>query len=97
MASSNEYLKYVSEDLLGGLDISHKKMMGEFLLYLDGTLFGGIYDDRFLIKQTPFGKAAGLKEETPYDGAKPMLAVDIDDSEKAKTLVLKTVEYLRKN
>ena len=97
MASTNEYLKYVSEDLLSGLNVSHKKMMGEFLLYSDGTLFGGIYDDRFLIKQTPFAKSAGLKEETPYKGAKPMLAVDTDDSEKAKTLVLKTVEYLRKN
>lgn len=27
--------------------------MGEYLLYSEGTLFGGVYDDRLLIKETP--------------------------------------------
>ena len=50
MASSKDYLEYVLE-LLRNLDsITYKKMMGEYLLYQDGVLFGGIYDERFLIK-----------------------------------------------
>jgi len=31
-------------------------MMGEFLLYKDGILIGGIYDDRLLIKITKNNK-----------------------------------------
>lgn len=51
MASTKEYRDYVLEqlNLLG--DISYKPMMGEYLLYYRGVLFGGIYDDRLLIKK----------------------------------------------
>ena len=31
-------------------EVSYRKMMGEYLLYASGKLFGGIYDDRFLVK-----------------------------------------------
>jgi len=94
MASSKEYLVYVL-DLLRQVDgIGYKKMMGEYLLYADGVLFGGVYDDRFLIKATPYGK--GLNEAIPYEGAKPMLLVDTDDPDEAAVLVTGTVKALRK-
>lgn len=89
MASSVEYLTYVL-DLLRGVDgVSYKKMMGEFLLYKDGMLFGGVYDDRFLVKKTPSVLSLGLQEELPYEGAKPMLLVDADDADEVKNIVLK--------
>ena len=34
-------------------DISYRAMMGEYVLYFKGKVFGGVYDDRFLIKKTP--------------------------------------------
>ena len=53
MASSQGYLDYVL-DLLSGVEgLTTRKMMGEYLLYSEGTLFGGVYDDRLLIKETP--------------------------------------------
>lgn len=52
MASSRDYLDYVLE-LLSGVDgLTTRKMMGEYLLYSDGILFGGIYDNRLLIKES---------------------------------------------
>ena len=52
MASTKDYLDY-SLDLLRDLDgITYKKMMGEYIFYYDGVIFGGIYDNRFLIKKT---------------------------------------------
>ena len=40
MASSEGYLAYVL-DLLGGVpEVTHRKMMGEYLLYASGKLFG---------------------------------------------------------
>ena len=70
--------------------ITYKAMMGEYILYYQGRIFGGIYDDRLLVKPTGSAKrlmpAAPL--ELPYEGAKPMLLVeDIDDRDKLEQLV----------
>ena len=65
MASSNDYLEYVLELLRGVGGVACKRMMGEFLLYKDGVLFGGIYDNRFLIKKTESLGNLGLKEQIP--------------------------------
>ena len=70
-------------------------MMGEFLLYKDDVLFGGIYDDRFLIKKTKSLEDKNLKEQIPYPSAKPMLLVDTEDTEEIKELVLKVIKDLK--
>jgi len=79
MASSTEYLEFVLDLLRDVPAVTHKKMMGEYLLYSDGALFGGIYDDRFLLKDTPAARKAFPQLEVPYEGAKPMALVDIED------------------
>ena len=53
MASSQDYLAYILEQLSQCEDIRYKKMMGEYLLYYKDKLIGGIYDDRFLVKPVP--------------------------------------------
>ncbi len=50
MASSKEYLDFVLEQLNGLENITYRKMMGEYILYYRGKIFGGIYDDRFFNK-----------------------------------------------
>ena len=45
MASTPEYLEYVLDLLAGVPEVSWRKMMGEYLLYAQGKLFGGVYDD----------------------------------------------------
>ena len=50
MASSKEYLAYILEQLSGLEDIRYRAMMGEYILYYREKVVGGIYDDRFLIK-----------------------------------------------
>ena len=92
MASSKEYLTYVLELLREVKGISYKKMMGEYILYKDGKIFGGIYDNRFLVK-----KAAGLekyhmKEQIPYPTAKAMLLIDVEDSEVIRDIVKSIIE-----
>ena len=87
MASSIDYLEYVLDLCRDIKVITYKKMMGEFLLYKNGILFGGIYDDRFLIKKTKSVEGLGLKEVIPYPSAKPMLLVDTEDSEEIEKLI----------
>ena len=96
MASSVDYLNYVLELLREVRVITYKKMMGEFMLYKDEVLFGGVYDNRFLVKKTKSLENSGLKEQIPYPNAKPMLLVDSEDPEEIKELVNLVVRDLRK-
>ena len=96
MASSKEYMIYVLDLLREISGITYKKMMGEFLLYKDSVLFGGVYDDRFLIKKTKSIEDLGLKEVIPYPGAKPMLLVDTEDSEEIENLISLILKDLKK-
>ena len=87
MASSQGYLDYVL-DLLSGVEgLTTRKMMGEYLLYSEGTLFGGVYDDRLLIKETPASASALGATAVPYEGARPMRLVDSDDGDALSRLV----------
>ena len=82
MASGKKFLEYVLEQLSGTDGIRWRPMMGEYLLYCRGTLVGGIYDDRLLVKPTPSARAL-LPEAPlalPYEGAKDMLLVDEIDN-----------------
>lgn len=97
MATSKEYKSYVQEQLGLLEDIRIRAMMGEYLIYYQDKLFGGIYDNRLLVKITKESKEImpRAKEEIPYPGAKPMLLVeDIEDREFLKELVCKMCENL---
>ncbi|MBQ3267993.1 MAG: TfoX/Sxy family protein [Atopobiaceae bacterium] len=87
MASSPEFLDYVLDLLADVPEVTTRKMMGEYLLYAQGKLFGGVYDDRFLVKDVPAARAVLSIVEVPYEGAAPMLAVDVEDRESVATLV----------
>ena len=85
MPSSQKFRDHVVEQFKGELRVTTRKMMGEFILYADGKVFGGIYDDRLLVKPVAAALAMlpGAKKQLPYEGAKPMLRVtneQIEDS-----------------
>ena len=84
MASTKEYLDFVLEQLSELDEVSIRAMMGEYILYYRGRVFGGIYDDRLLVKPVP----AAVKlipdatMDLPYEGTKEMILVeDVDNRE----------------
>ncbi len=84
MASSKEYLDFILEQLSELNDISYKAMMGEYIIYYQGKIVGGIYDDRFLVKpvKSAIELMSNVEYELPYEGAKEMLLVDnVDNKE----------------
>lgn len=85
MATTKDQLLYILDRLGETQGITYKRMMGEYLLYKDGTLFGGVYDGRLLIK--PVKAAVDImgeaRFELPYPGAKPMLLIPKTDDRKA--------------
>ena len=96
MASSIDYLEYVLDLLRGVKVITYKKMMGEYVLYKNGIVFGGIYDDRFLIKKTESLKDLGLKEVIPYPTSKGLYLVDTEDTDEIARLVNLVIKDLIK-
>ena len=97
MATTKDYKDFVLGQLSILEDIKCRTMMGEYLLYYKDTLFGGIYDDRLLVKKTESNKKYKMEEAIPYDGAKPMYLVDdIDNIDTLKDIVLDTYKDLEK-
>lgn len=83
MATRKEYLNYILDQLSGVEGISHRAMMGEYIIYLRGRIAAYICDGRLLVK--PVAAARALLPDAPleplYPGAREMLLVeDTDDS-----------------
>ena len=97
MASSKEYLDFILEQLSELDEVSHRAMMGEYIIYYRGKVVGGIYDDRFLVKLTKTAAAMmpNADIELPYEGAKEMLLVDeVDNREFLRGLLEAMYEEL---
>ena len=81
MSSTVSFRDFVLDGLKDLENIKCRPMMGEYLLYYNDILFGGIYDDRLLVKKTPSCEKYSLFESIPYPNAKPMYMVEnLDDS-----------------
>ena len=95
MATSKEYKEFILEQLDLLDNITCKAMMGEFLLYYKNILFGGIYDNRLLVKIVDTNKKYNMNEQIPYESAKPMYLVDdVDNKELLKEIVIETCKSL---
>ncbi len=97
MATTKDYRDFILEQLNILDNITCKSMMGEYLFYYDGILFGGIYDDRLLVKIVDSNKKYNMKESIPYENAKPMYLVDdVDNKDILRDIVLDTCKGLKK-
>ena len=97
MATTKDYRDFILEQLNLLDNITCKSMMGEYLLYYNGLLFGGIYDDRLLVKIVDSNKKYNMQESIPYENAKPMYLVDdVDNQETIRDIVLDTYKDLKK-
>ena len=95
MASTKEYRDFILEQLSEAPNITCRPMMGEFLLYSNNVLFGGIYDDRLLVKIVPENEQYKMSESIPYDGAKLMYFIeDVDNKEILAEIVKDTIKGL---
>lgn len=95
MATSKDYKEFVIEQLELLDNITCRAMMGEYLLYYNSILFGGIYDNKLLVKIVQSNKKYNMSEQIPYKNAKPMYLVDdIENKEILKEIVIETCKDL---
>lgn len=97
MASSKDFVNFILEQLSDLDNISHRSMMGEYIIYFRGKIAAYICDNRLLVKPVPSAVALMPEAtfEPPYDGAKDMLLVeDIENREFLTKLFLAMYDEL---
>ena len=98
MASDQNFVNFVIDQIKNAGEIDAKKMFGEYAVYADGKLFGLICDNKLFIKPTIAGGEfiGNIVEAPPYEGAKPSFLIEdkIEDSEWLSELVRITLREL---
>ena len=98
MASDQNFLDFVLEQIKNAGEITAKKMFGEYGIYSDGKLFGMICDDKLFIKPTNSGRQfiGNVVEASPYEGAKSSFLIEdkIEDSDWLSELIRISVKEL---
>lgn len=95
MATQKSYIEYIEAQLTGAQGVC-RKMFGEYGVYCQGKLVALVCDNRFFIKPTPsvVSMLPHAPSESPYAGAKPMMAVTPDDADFLCRLVCLAAEEL---
>ena len=100
MASDQEFVDFVLDQLKGVGGITSKKMFGEYALYCEGKIVALVCDNQLFIKPTEAGRSfiGDVVEAHPYPGAKPSFLIEeqIEDKDWLSTLVRLTEQELPK-
>ena len=97
MASSEEYLAFILDQLSELEEMSYHPMIGEYILYYRGKIIGGIYDNRLLLKpvKVVMDQLGQTRFERPYEGAKEMILLeDLEDKSFLARLIRDMYEVL---
>jgi TfoX/Sxy family transcriptional regulator of competence genes len=98
MATQQQFVDFIIEQIDIPEQISFKKMFGEYGLYFGDKMFALVCDNQLFIKPTLSGKEyiGEVVEASPYEGAKPCFLIEekIEDSIWLRKLVEITVKEL---
>jgi len=97
MACSSDFLQYIIDQCSGAGEIAVRKMMGDYCIYCNGTLFGLVCDDNLFVKVTDAGRAVleDVVLRKPYEGAKDYFYIsNVDDRDYLKEVIQATMQEL---
>jgi TfoX/Sxy family transcriptional regulator of competence genes len=89
MSSTPDFVEYVREQIAGAGEIRHKKMFGEYMVYINDKPILLVCDNTVYVKQLAC-IAAEMKNArigAPYPGAKPHYILDVDDADSMRKIV----------
>jgi TfoX/Sxy family transcriptional regulator of competence genes len=91
MASDQEFVDFVLDQIENAGEITAKKMFGEYGIFSDGKIFALVCDNKLFIKPTLSGRAfiKDVVEAPPYPGARPSFLIEdrIEDREWLSELI----------
>jgi TfoX/Sxy family transcriptional regulator of competence genes len=94
MATEPGFLDYIAEQAGLGARLSHKKMFGEYALYVDGKVVAFACDNSLFVKPSAAADAIApeLPKGPPYPVAKDHIVADalLDEPERLRRLLLET-------
>jgi TfoX/Sxy family transcriptional regulator of competence genes len=90
MASSLDYVQYVSDQIKTTGTITYKKMFGEYLIYLNSKPNIMVCDNTAFVKILDCIKPLMEDAETgfPYEGAKEHYIVNVDNNEHLSNIAM---------
>jgi TfoX/Sxy family transcriptional regulator of competence genes len=98
MASDPDYLAYVCEQAGLGAELTHRKMFGEYALYVHDRVVALVCDNELFVKPTEEGRGllGEVEEGPPYPGARPHFRVGelLEDPPLLRRLLLETARAL---
>ncbi|WP_409266285.1 TfoX/Sxy family protein [Massilia sp. BHUDP2] len=98
MGTERSFVDYVTEVAGLGSRLTHKKMFGEYALYLDGKVVAFACDNSLFIKPSKAVAtlAPDLPQGPPYPGAKDYPIADelLDDPEALRRLIEETAALM---
>lgn len=98
MATNQEFVDFVLDQIENAGEITAKKMFGEYGLFSDRKIFGLICDNKLFIKPTEAGRTFinDVVEAPPYKGAKMSFLIgdQLEDRDWISNLVRITVKEL---
>ena len=98
MPTTPDFIAYAAEQIALGGRLSHKKMFGEYALYVDGKVVAFACDNSLFVKPSAAADtlAPELPRRPPYPGAKDYPVADelLDDSDALRRLILTTASLM---
>ena len=100
MASDEDFVKFIAEQIESAGQIRYRKMFGEYAVYCNEKVVLLICDNQLFVKPTDTGRAfiGDVVEAPPYPGAKPSFLIEdkFEDAEWLSELVALTEKELPK-
>ena len=89
MATTVDFIEYVCGQIEGVGTIRHKKMFGEYMVYVNDKPILLVCDNTVFVKILPCldGLMAIAEKGYPYDGAKEHYVLDIDNVELTREVI----------
>jgi TfoX/Sxy family transcriptional regulator of competence genes len=98
MATDQNFVEYVAEQIDLGDRLTRKKMFVEYALYVDGKVVAFVCDNSLYVKpsQAALELAPDLPQSPPYPGAKNYPVADelLDDSETLRRFITETAALM---
>jgi TfoX/Sxy family transcriptional regulator of competence genes len=98
MATDLSFIEFVADQVRLQDRLTHKKMFGEYALYLDGKVVAFACDNSLFVKPAEATRhlTADLPQQPPYPGAKPYPVADalLDEPDLLRELLLATERAL---
>jgi len=78
MASDNEFVKFLAEQMNQAGAIRYRKMFGEYAIYCNEKVVALVCDNKLYVKPTEAGRKfiGSVDEAPPYSGAKPFFFIE---------------------